>query len=95
MHSSEINRLSSVLSFVSLILILYPLQIRADSASEIRQFTGAPTRMVWIQDAGETACMYSEKPTVRLMGFDTEDGKGERPVLRGIGWYAKPLLTAD
>ena len=24
------------------------------------------------------------------MGFDTDDGKGERPILLAIGWYAKP-----
>jgi len=64
-------------------------------AAAIREATGAPTKVVWIQDAGETACMFSERPTIRLMGLDTEDIQGERPILPGIGWYAKPLLTAD
>ena len=65
------------------------------SAAELRDFTGVQTRVVWVQDAGETACVFSERPTLRLMGFDTDDGKGERPILPAIGWYAKPQLTAD
>ncbi len=69
--------------------------LSAGIAEDLRAFTGAPTRVVWIQDAGESACVYSERPTIRLMGFDTEDGKGERAILPAIGWYAKPLLTAD
>ncbi|MGB2614285.1 MAG: hypothetical protein WBD63_03240 [Phycisphaerae bacterium] len=64
-------------------------------AAAIRKATGAPTKVVWIQDAGEAACVNSERPTIRLMGLDTEDIQGERPILPGIGWYAKPLLTAD
>ncbi len=67
----------------------------ADYAAELRAFTGAPTRVVWIQDAGDSACVYSERPTLRLMGYDTEDGKGERAILPAIGWYGKPVLTAD
>ena len=65
------------------------------SAAEIRELTGAQTRVVWVQDAGETARTNSERPTLRLMGFDTDDGKSERPILPAIGWYAKPQLTAD
>jgi hypothetical protein len=75
--------------------VLYPLQGWANTASDVRDFTGAPTRVVWIQDTGPTACTFSEKPSIRLMAFDTEDGKGEHPILPDIGWYAKPLLTAD
>ncbi len=66
-----------------------------DRAAALREFTGAQTRLVWVQDAGPSACVFSEKPTLRLMGYDTDDGKGERPILPGIGWYAKPQLTAD
>jgi len=72
-----------------------PGGLERDRAAAIREFTGAQTSLVWVQDAGETACVFSEKPTLRLMGFDTDDGKGERPILPAIGWYAKPQLTAD
>ncbi len=87
--------LFSRLSLLGLAALLIPLTGWADTASDVRDFTGAPTRMVWLQDAGPTASVYSEHPTLRLMGFDTEDGKGERPILPDIGWYGKPVLTAD
>lgn len=74
---------------------ILPVGATAGPAEEIKAFTGAQTRIVWIQDAGETACVYSEKPTLHLMGFDTDDGRGERPILAEIGWYAKPVITAD
>ena len=74
---------------------LLPIPLIAGPAEEIRAFTGAQTRVVWLQDAGPTACVYSEKPTLRLMGFDTDDSKGERAILPNIGWYAKPVITAD
>lgn len=95
MFPTHDNHPVSFLCLACIAIILYPMHGWADTASDVRAFTGAPTRMVWIQDAGPTACVFSEKPTIRLMGFDTEDGKGERAILPDIGWYAKPLLTAD
>ena len=89
------SRLSGALHIVFAAFLLCPLTGRADTAADIRSFTGAPTRVVWIQDAGDKANVYSEHPSIRLMGYDTEDGKGERAILPDIGWYAKPLLTAD
>ena len=82
-----------LLSFVAFAFLLGVT--RADTAADIKDLTGAPTRVVWIQDAGDTACVYSEKPTLRLMVYDTEDGQGERQLLPDIGWYAKPVITAD
>src|SRR5262249_14312337 len=32
---------------------------------------------------------------LKLMGFDSQDGKGERPILGETRNYAKPLLTPD
>ncbi|PTY04177.1 hypothetical protein DB346_05170 [Verrucomicrobia bacterium LW23] len=72
-----------------------PAPAGSDTTKLVRQLTGAPTRAVWIQDAGETACVMSERPTLRLIGFDSEDGKGERAIVPDIRRYAKPLLSAD
>ncbi|MGB8353790.1 MAG: hypothetical protein WCD79_07890 [Chthoniobacteraceae bacterium] len=85
----------TAIAFSSLAACLLPFPLFAGPAEDVRALTGAQTRIVWIQDAGDTACVYSERPTLRLMGFDTDDGKGERAILPDIGWYAKPLLTAD
>src|ERR1700722_8546366 len=73
--------ISGLLRVVCIALLLCPLPGRADTATDIRNFTGAPTRVVWIQDAGDKANVYSEHPSIRLMGYDTEDGKGERAIL--------------
>ena len=69
--------------------------VAATPSQNLRELTGAPTRVVWLQDAGDTAAVDSERPTLRLMGLDTEDGKGERPILPVLARYGKPLLTAD
>ncbi len=67
----------------------------AGPAEDLRAHTGAHTRVVWLQDAGETAAVDSERPTLRLMVLDTEDGKGERALLPTLARYGKPLITAD
>ena len=89
------NSLLAGLLFAGLSAWIVPAPLTAGPAEDVRAFAGAQTRLVWVQDAGPTACVYSEKPTLRLMGFDTDDGKGERPILPAIGWYAKPVITAD
>lgn len=67
----------------------------ASRSADIRAFTGAPTKVVWVQDAGDIACVFSERPTLRLMGLYTEDGKGERAILPEIARYSKPIITDD
>jgi hypothetical protein len=63
--------------------------------SRIREFTGAPTRVVWLQDTTDVPTVDAERPTLRLMGWDSEDGKGERAILDKPAAYLKPLFTAD
>ncbi|MBA3685221.1 MAG: hypothetical protein H0W72_08275 [Planctomycetes bacterium] len=61
----------------------------------LKALTGRATRVVWVQDAGPTACVYVEKPTVLLMGMDSADGKGERAIIPTPRSVYKPMLTAD
>ncbi|MFC2171158.1 hypothetical protein ACFLU6_00840, partial [Acidobacteriota bacterium] len=61
--------------------------------SQIRAMTGAHTRFVWAQDAGEKSDPMGERSEMRLIGFDTDDSLGERPVLSEISNYTKPMLT--
>ncbi len=75
--------------------LLGQLSWTAMAASLLREFTGVHTRVVWIQDAGQTACVFSERPTLRLMGLDSDDGQGERALLPDLARYWKPLLTDD
>ena len=59
--------------------------------AEIRKFTGAPTRMVWVQGDGSDPAAGGDQ--LILMGLDTEDSKGERVILGNRQSYVKPLLT--
>ena len=47
--------------------------------AEVRNFTGAHTRVVWVQ--GDGTDPEAEGTQLILMGFDTDDGKGERVIL--------------
>ena len=68
----------------------------ADSAagpgSDLRAFTGAHTRIVWAQGDGSPDA--GEGNQLILMGFDSDDGKGERVILSERRSYMKPKLTS-
>ncbi len=69
---------------------------RADpsgGAAIVRLTDGAPTRIVWCQEEGAGRHSSGTSGTLRLMGWDSEDARGERPILAARGNYAKPLLT--
>ena len=63
------------------------------SQSDVQGFVGTHTRIVWVQDVGDGKDFYGEGHQLRLMGFDSLDGRGERPILPEIGHYAKPVIT--
>lgn len=60
---------------------------------DVKGFTGAHTRIVWVQDMGDGEDFYGQGDHLRLMGFDSQDGQGERPILPDIGHYAKPVIS--
>lgn len=62
-------------------------------AAAVKALTAAPTRVVWCQDAGDGSDAGAKFEQLRLMGFDTEDGRGERAILSKLSNYAKPLLA--
>lgn len=62
------------------------------AASDVRKFTGAPTRVVWVQSDGSDP--FAAGDQLVLMGLDTEDNRGERVILGAKQSYVKPLLTA-
>src|SRR5579871_4422345 len=68
----------------------------ADAARDLEALTGAHTRVVWVQDQsasnGDTLALGRE---LKLMAFDSQDGRGERALLNDVQNYAKPLLTPD
>ncbi len=65
----------------------------ADVAAEVRALTGARTRLVWVQDTGDGRDTFARGRHLRLLGFDSDDGRGERVILAEASSYSKPLLT--
>lgn len=64
---------------------------RSGPAAELRFLTGARTRVVWVQSDGTDP--YATGDGLVLMGFDTDDGKGERAIVGARGSFVKPMLT--
>ena len=60
---------------------------------EVGILTGAKTRVVWVQDVADGTDIGSKGEQLMLMGYDSHDGRGERPFLPAPGNYAKPLVT--
>lgn len=65
-------------------------------ARSLRELTGAPSRMVWAEQVdGKGDDPFAKGNQLRLVGLDTEDGRGERVILGKPGNYRKPLITPD
>ncbi|MES2791702.1 MAG: hypothetical protein V4719_18930 [Planctomycetota bacterium] len=68
----------------------------AQEPSPLRNFTEAAARVVWVQDFGPAnSDILATGQRLKLMGIDSEDGRGERVLLAELRNYAKPLLTPD
>jgi len=64
-------------------------------AQEVRALTGARTRIVWVQHTGDGTDIFAMGSNLRLLGFDSDDGRGERELVPGEGSFYKPLITPD
>ena len=64
-------------------------------SDEIKTGDGGGVRIVWCQDAGDGSDTGAAGNSLRLMGFDTDDGRGERRILPELSNYSRPLLTPD
>jgi hypothetical protein len=60
---------------------------------EIRVFTGARTKVVWIQDQDRNNDTFATRDKLKLLGFDTDDGKAEREILPMVANFAQPMTT--
>ncbi|MDP2988950.1 MAG: hypothetical protein Q8O57_00085, partial [Kiritimatiellota bacterium] len=81
------------LVFIVPAISLWAAGSKISSAAAVKALIAAPTRVVWCQDAGNGSDAGVEGNQLRLMGFNTEDGRGERAILSKPSNYAKPLLT--
>ncbi len=63
-------------------------------AVELEALTGCHTRVVWCQDWDKATDLYADRPKFKLMGFDSRDNRGEHWILKDVGNYARPMITA-
>lgn len=56
---------------------------------------GAHTRLVWLRDRGNGADSLARDKKLMLYGYDSRDGRGERPLLSKVDNYFRPLFTPD
>jgi len=65
-------------------------------AAGLRALTGTHARMVWMRAVDpNTRDTFGRGDSFRLMGIDTDDGRGVREILPGPISCRKPLLTPD
>jgi len=83
----------------SLLLCVLFITACNDSATgdvdPLEQFAGAHTRVVWVQEQGSGADTFSFGENFKLMGYDSRDGKKERPLLQETQNFFKPIITPD
>ncbi len=73
-----------------------PTDGSATTADPVAKLTGAHTRLVWVQDTSKSSSDTFAKGTgLRLMGYDSQDGRGVRAILSRTQNYCKPLLSPD
>jgi len=60
----------------------------------VEKFTGGHTRVVWLTDA-DNRDSFAGHNRLRLIGYDSRDGKGERTIWDVEDNYHRPLITPD
>ncbi|MFT5697424.1 MAG: hypothetical protein ACI8ZB_000272 [Desulforhopalus sp.] len=61
----------------------------------LEEWTGNHSRLTWVQDQGNGSDTFGQGNNLRLYGYDSKDGKGERPLVKQVGNYFKPIFTPD
>ncbi len=81
----------------ALLIAAFALSACAGSGPDpLREFVGAPARVVWCQQVDEGSDdPLGRTDRFRLMGYDSEDGRGQRVILGQVRNYRKPLLSPD
>ncbi|MGH9160242.1 MAG: hypothetical protein ACRD2X_09690 [Vicinamibacteraceae bacterium] len=68
-----------------------PTQTRKGPSADVHELTGTHTRVVWVQHDGTDP--FAQLDDLVLMGFDTDDERGERVIRGERRSYKHPLLT--
>ena len=93
----------TLIFLLSICVSSFAIPLSGDSAdpnsqvtgTELRRFVGSPARVVWVRDQGDNTDSAGLGDQLQLMGLDTEDRRGARPLLDTIGNFAKPMFLRD
>lgn len=80
------------LFYLSLIFWLCTV-FEAVAASTASAGISPHTRVVWLQDQKDGTDVFARGSNLKLMGWDSHDGKGERGILTEVSAYRRPLIT--
>ncbi len=64
-------------------------------ADRVGKWIGSHSRLVWLQDQGDGRDSLAHGRSLMLYGYDSRDGRGERPLLPKADNYFRPLITPD
>ena len=68
-------------------------EVSSAEHQDVETLTGALTRVVWVQDIADGTDIGSQGAELMLMGYDSHDGQGERPLHPTPGNFTRPLIT--
>ena len=91
----QINKGLLTIYILLVVLVTSPNLSFAEAADRIGAWTGNHTRLVWLQDHGNGADTLAHGKNLMLYGYDSKDGRGERPLLPNISNFFRPLITPD
>lgn len=84
---------NGLLAIFLLLASIYP--VFAAGPDRIGAWTGGHTRVVWLQDHGNGSDTLAAGKSLMLYGYDSQDGRGERPLLSAKANYFRPIITPD
>ena len=67
--------------------------VPVQTVSTLHQFIGSHSRLVWAQDVSDNKDVGAKGQHLRLLGYDSEDEKGERVILAGPDNFFRPLIS--
>lgn len=84
------------ISIVLLVAVFFSGPAIGKTANDrVGEWTGKHTRLVWLQDQGNGSDSLAHGKNLMLYGYDSADGKGERPLLPKADSWFLPLITPD
>lgn len=83
------------LLFCSLLVSALFLGLQQAVAADLEKWTGGHTRIAWVQDHGDGSDSLAKRRKLMLYGFDSRDGRGERPLIPHMANIFKPMITPD